>query len=64
MRALEEEFKGVIVKRGRNYAGLTPDGERVLGVLSRLKGQRSAIVVTHRPEVAAVADRVVTIAEA
>ncbi len=37
--------------------------QRVLDVLSRLKGQRSAIVVTHRPEVAAVADRVVAIAE-
>lgn len=34
---------------------------RVLEVLTWLKGQRSAIVVTHRPEVAAVADRVVTI---
>ncbi len=38
--------------------------QRVLDVLSRLKGQRSAIVVTHRPEVAAVADRVVAIARA
>lgn len=38
--------------------------ERVLAVLARLKGRRSAIVVTHRPEVAAVADRVVAIAEA
>ncbi|WP_309683551.1 LysR substrate-binding domain-containing protein [Polaromonas sp.] len=30
LRALEAEFKVVIVKRDRNYAGLTPEGERVL----------------------------------
>lgn len=37
--------------------------ERVLDVLSRLKGRCSAIVVTHRAELAAVADRVVGIGE-
>jgi DNA-binding transcriptional LysR family regulator len=30
LRALEGEFNVVIVKRGRTYAGLTPEGERVL----------------------------------
>jgi DNA-binding transcriptional LysR family regulator len=30
LRALEREFNVVIVKRDRNYAGLTPEGERVL----------------------------------
>jgi DNA-binding transcriptional LysR family regulator len=36
MRALENEFKVVIVKRGRNYAGLTPEGERVLATAQRM----------------------------
>lgn len=36
MRALEEEFDVVIVKRGRNYAGLTPEGERVLATAQRM----------------------------
>jgi DNA-binding transcriptional LysR family regulator len=30
LRALENEFKVVIVKRDRSFAGLTPEGERVL----------------------------------
>ena len=30
LRALEAEFRVVIVKRDRSYAGLTPEGERVL----------------------------------
>ena len=30
LRALETEFKVVIVKRDRNFVGLTPEGERVL----------------------------------
>lgn len=30
LRALESEFNVVIVKRDRSYAGLTPEGERVL----------------------------------
>lgn len=30
LRALEEEFNVVIVKRDRNFVGLTPEGERVL----------------------------------
>lgn len=36
MRALEQEFKVVIVKRGRAYAGLTPEGERVLATAQRM----------------------------
>jgi DNA-binding transcriptional LysR family regulator len=36
MRALEEEFGVAIVKRGRNYAGLTPEGERVLATAQRM----------------------------
>jgi len=36
MRALEHEFKVAIVKRGRAYAGLTPEGERVLATAHRL----------------------------
>ena len=33
MRALEAQFGVVIVKRGRSYAGLTPEGERVLAAV-------------------------------
>jgi DNA-binding transcriptional LysR family regulator len=36
MRALEQEFGVVIVKRGRSYAGLTPEGERVLATAQRM----------------------------
>ena len=36
MKALEREFGVVIVKRGRNYAGLTPEGERVLATAQRM----------------------------
>src|SRR3954468_1097995 len=36
MRALEQEFGVVIVKRGRAYGGLTPEGERVLGTAHRM----------------------------
>jgi DNA-binding transcriptional LysR family regulator len=36
VRALEEEFKVVIVQRGRAYAGLTPEGERVLATAHRM----------------------------
>lgn len=43
MRALEEEFKVVIVKRGRNYAGLTPEGERVLLSAQRMLHERDVL---------------------
>lgn len=36
MRALEREFGVVIVKRGRNFAGLTPEGARVLASAQRM----------------------------
>lgn len=43
MRALEEEFGVVIVKRGRNYAGLTPEGERVLASAQRILREHSVL---------------------
>ncbi len=36
LRALEKEFGTPIVKRARSYAGLTPEGERVLGSARRM----------------------------
>ncbi len=36
LRALEKEFDITIVKRGRTYAGLTPEGERVLATAQRM----------------------------
>jgi DNA-binding transcriptional LysR family regulator len=42
LRALEEEFGAVIVKRGRTFGGFTPEGERVL---------QSARVMLHEREV-------------
>ncbi|MDQ3273108.1 MAG: LysR family transcriptional regulator [Pseudomonadota bacterium] len=36
LRALEKEFGIDIVKRGRTYAGLTPEGELVLGTAQRM----------------------------
>jgi DNA-binding transcriptional LysR family regulator len=36
MRAMEQEFKIVIVKRGRTYVGLTPEGEHVLATAQRM----------------------------
>ena len=36
LRALEKEFGIAIVKRGRTYAGLTPEGERVLATAQRM----------------------------
>ncbi|MBK1614267.1 LysR family transcriptional regulator [Rubrivivax gelatinosus] len=36
LRALEERFEVAIVRRGRHYEGLTPEGERVLASAHRL----------------------------
>ena len=36
LRALEEEFSVVIVRRGRTFAGLTPEGEQVLAAGQRM----------------------------
>lgn len=42
LRALEQEFGIVIVRRGRVFAGLTPEGEQVLAAaLSMLKAEES-----------------------
>lgn len=54
MRALEDEFKVVIVKRGRNYAGLTPEGERVLATAQRMLHEHNLLQQeleseAHRP---------------
>ena len=43
MRALEAEFKVVIVKRGRSYAGLTPEGEQVLAAAQRMLHEHSVL---------------------
>src|SRR3954469_19038130 len=43
MRALEQEFKVVIVKRGRAYAGLTPEGERVLATAQRMLHEHAVL---------------------
>jgi DNA-binding transcriptional LysR family regulator len=53
MKALEEEFGVVIVKRGRNYAGLTPEGERVLATAQRMLREHSIL----QQELGADADR-------
>lgn len=42
LRALEREFDAVIVRRSRSYAGLTPEGERVLA---------TAYLMLHEAEV-------------
>jgi DNA-binding transcriptional LysR family regulator len=36
LKALEQDFGVVIIKRGRTYAGLTPEGERVLATAQRM----------------------------
>ncbi|RYZ06377.1 MAG: LysR family transcriptional regulator [Comamonadaceae bacterium] len=43
MRALEQEFGAVIVKRGRSYAGLTPEGDRVLATAQRMLREHSLL---------------------
>lgn len=43
LRALEEEFGTAIVKRGRSYAGLTPEGERVLSTAQRMLHEREKL---------------------
>jgi DNA-binding transcriptional LysR family regulator len=43
MKALEEEFGVVIVKRGRSYAGLTPEGERVLATAQRMLHEHAVL---------------------
>jgi DNA-binding transcriptional LysR family regulator len=43
LRALEEEFGTPIVKRARSYAGLTPEGERVLATAQRMLHEREML---------------------
>jgi DNA-binding transcriptional LysR family regulator len=43
VRALEEEFGVSIVRRGRQYEGLTPEGERVLAAAHRMLHEREAL---------------------
>jgi DNA-binding transcriptional LysR family regulator len=43
LRALEQELGTAIVKRGRSYAGLTPEGERVLGSARRMLHERERL---------------------
>jgi len=43
MRALEQEFQVLIVKRGRTYAGLTPEGERVLISAQRMLHEHNVL---------------------
>ena len=43
VRALEEEFGVAIVRRGRQYEGLTPEGERVLAAAHRMLHEREAL---------------------
>ena len=43
LRALEEEFKVVIVKRERNFVGLTPEGERVLATAQVMLHERALL---------------------
>ncbi len=54
MRALEQEFQVLIVKRGRSYAGLTPEGERVLTSAQRMLHEHNVLQQelnsqTHQP---------------
>lgn len=43
LRALEAEFGAVIVKRGRNFEGFTPEGERVLLSAQRMLHERELL---------------------
>jgi DNA-binding transcriptional LysR family regulator len=43
LRALEEEFNVVIVRRGRTFAGLTPEGEQVLAAGQRMLHEQQVL---------------------
>lgn len=43
LRALEEEFNVVIVRRGRTFAGLTPEGEQVLAAGRRMLHEQQVL---------------------
>ncbi len=45
-------------------SGLDPEAQgRVLDAIARLRGERSVLIVTHRPEPLAIADQIVRLAE-
>lgn len=50
LRALEREFKVVIVKRDRVYAGLTPEGERVLATAQLMLHEHAVLQQDLRSE--------------
>lgn len=43
LRGLEEELGVQLIRRGRRYEGLTPEGERVLGHARRILGELEAL---------------------
>ncbi|MCJ0765166.1 LysR substrate-binding domain-containing protein [Variovorax terrae] len=43
LRALEKEFGVAIVRRGRTYAGLTPEGEQVLAAAQRMLHEHESL---------------------
>lgn len=43
IRALEQEFGVTVVRRGRQYEGLTPEGERVLASAHRMLHEREVL---------------------
>jgi DNA-binding transcriptional LysR family regulator len=54
LKALEVDFGVVIIKRGRTYAGLTPEGERVLATAQRMLHehkllQQELVSQQHKP---------------
>lgn len=51
IRALEAEFGVVIVKRGRSFAGLTPEGERVLASAQLMMHEHANLQQELRSEV-------------
>jgi DNA-binding transcriptional LysR family regulator len=53
LRALEKEFGTPIVRRARSYAGLTPEGEHVLGAARRMLHEHALL----QQELASSADQ-------
>lgn len=50
LKALEEEFGVVIVRRGRTYEGLTPEGEQVLLAAHRMLHEHEVLQQTLKSE--------------
>ena len=44
LRALEEEFEAVIVRRERNYVGFTPEGEIILAAAQRMLHEHALLL--------------------